>query len=442
MIDSDWLRQFLQYLLLLPSMILCTLPLKDSFRYPLRRVYGLAALGCVLFSLAGATIASAGLEADGSKMVLAAAALGFGICACITDVSRWKLVSVFVNAIALLSFTGMAGTLVDSLLLPSGAITDSTDYGVLAQWIAVLALLGVTWPLLRRPYTWLVKEYHEDKVWRIAWLMPATIAACNMMMTPRKYATMHVGRIYSITIMLEIVLLLILMLYGVMFYYMARRNVERAALERRASLLEIQGVQYAKLKAHMEQTARQRHDFRHSIRLIDELVRQGELAELRRYVSEYIQQLDEATMETYCSNPALNALLCYYAAIARKDGTSVQLQIALPEKLPIPEVELCGLMGNLMENAIDACARLPKEERYLAISAELQGERVYIVSTNAFDGNVSYQDGRYRSTKRDGEGMGLRSIRAVAERYHGGLNARAQGRSFCVDVYMKAAPDM
>ena len=92
-----------------------------------------------------------------------------------------------------------------------------------------------------------------------------------------------------------------------------------------------------------------------------------------------------------------------------------------------------------MENAIYACAALPEGQRYFSLTSEIRhGNSLYIVSTNSFDGKVlKSADGNYRSTKHGGQGTGLSSIAAAAEKYGGSSRFGSSGSEFYTDVVLK-----
>ena len=91
-----------------------------------------------------------------------------------------------------------------------------------------------------------------------------------------------------------------------------------------------------------------------------------------------------------------------------------------------------------MENAIDGCRTLPLGQRSFALSVEIHQENcMYIVSTNSFDGCVRKKHDSYLSTKRNGEGIGLFSITAIAEKYNGNARFSNSEREFFADVMLK-----
>lgn len=119
-------------------------------------------------------------------------------------------------------------------------------------------------------------------------------------------------------------------------------------------------------------------------------------------------------------------------------GIETDWHIELPDPLPVAELDMTSLFGNLMENAIDGCLTVPEGSRYFCLTTEIRhGNRLYIVSTNSFDGKVRKGKNGYRSTKHSGDGIGLASIAAAAEKYGGSVQASHSDTAFFVDVALK-----
>ncbi len=124
--------------------------------------------------------------------------------------------------------------------------------------------------------------------------------------------------------------------------------------------------------------------------------------------------------------------------MADSENIRTDWRIELPEPLTVSELDMAALFGNIMENAISACAALPEGERYFNLTAELRhGNSLYVVSTNSFDGKVIKGRDGYRSTKHSGRGTGLISIAAVAEKYGGSAQFRNSDKEFYADVMIK-----
>lgn len=188
----------------------------------------------------------------------------------------------------------------------------------------------------------------------------------------------------------------------------------------------------------MRKTAGLRHDFRHSVRLLSSLAKEGDIGSIRTHLAEFEARLAENAPINYCSNAALNALFGYYHEIAVSSDIDTDWHIELPEPLPATELDMVSLFGNLIENAIAGCCTVRSGRRYFCLTTQiLHGNTLYIVSTNNFDGKVKKGRDGYRSTKHSGNGIGLTAIAAAAKKYDGSLKVSNSDTEFFVDVVLK-----
>ena len=148
---------------------------------------------------------------------------------------------------------------------------------------------------------------------------------------------------------------------------------------------------------------------------------------------------------SYCKNRVVNSILSYYSAICRDEN------IALETKLIVPETDdaaldndLCLVFGNLIENAIEACRRMDtsdslneKSSHFIRLHAHVHYKTLIITMDNSFNGHVTIQNGKYRSSKRDDYGIGLSSIRSVAGKYDGDVAFEAADGIFQSSVYLQ-----
>jgi len=88
-------------------------------------------------------------------------------------------------------------------------------------------------------------------------------------------------------------------------------------------------------------------------------------------------------------------------------------------------MDLCIIIGNFLENAVEACQRMEEGEKFIRIRSLIQGDYLTIVVENSFDGDWKEQDGVYLSRKREGtentpfEGIGIASVKSICEKYGG-----------------------
>ncbi len=286
----------------------------------------------------------------------------------------------------------------------------------------------------RKRFSKAVEELDMPKLWYSTTVISATFLVYNILVTPVSYDVVRNSRLRFLYPMFEVCALALLITVYVLFYGIVTGNIERERLEKRSQLLEMQSHQFRELQEYMRQTSRLRHDFKHSIHLLSTLAENGDLESIRAHLSEYDRRLSENVSVNYCSNAALNALFGYYREMADSQKIRTNWKIELPEPLTVSELDMAALFGNIMENAISACAALPEGKRYFNLTSELRhGKTLYVVSTNSFDGKVRKGKEGYHSTKHSGRGTGLISIAAVVEKYGGSAQFHNSDKEFYTD---------
>ena len=180
--------------------------------------------------------------------------------------------------------------------------------------------------------------------------------------------------------------------------------------------------------------SRQRHDLRHHLTAIQEL--SGDNAALQSYLASLMEQIPTAR-ERFCENTVVNAIISHFAARCRKEGVTLTSTLCVPEtenqKL---DSDLCVVFANLMENAIEACARMESGEKTILLSSQMKNKMLVVTMENSFNGEVKRVGGRFRSSKRDAYGIGLSSLQAIAEAAHGGTEFRSEGNVFYSNVFL------
>jgi sensor histidine kinase YesM len=201
--------------------------------------------------------------------------------------------------------------------------------------------------------------------------------------------------------------------------------------------LKHQSEHYKLLQSHIAETKQAHHDLRHHLSLIKSYIDMGETEKLTMYISEYESALPDDTALDYCENYAVNSILRYYIGIARREGVRVTLKIDVPENTGVSDSDLCVVFGNCIENAIEACRKMNEGEKFIKIDAGLTGEMITITVDNSFNGTIDQTGGVFMSHKREGEGIGISSVRAVARKYDGVVRFEGKGDVFQASIMLK-----
>lgn len=217
---------------------------------------------------------------------------------------------------------------------------------------------------------------------------------------------------------------------------------ENLHLEKSNSALNQQILQHENLKARIEEARRAKHDLRHHIVVIDGYLQNGEYERTREYLKDHIKSLPDDSAIVFCAHGVTNTLLLYFAQLAKNNDIDFDVVVAdIPEKINLPDNVFSVIWGNLLENAIDACAEC-KGERVISIRSKATGNAFYLRIENTYSGKTirdKYMG--FLSGKKHGSGIGLSSVRNVAERYDGVFETEEKDGRFTASVFLNVPPE-
>lgn len=208
--------------------------------------------------------------------------------------------------------------------------------------------------------------------------------------------------------------------------------------------MELQHRDYESIRQKMELGRIYRHDMRHHLAALDSMLQQEDSAGARQYVQALTGGLDDVSNSVSCANPAVNAVLSAYLSQAANANCPVETKLNLPEELPFDDTDLCILLANPLENAIHACQKLPEDQRKIHLGIELTDNRRLIVSiANPCPQPVEFgPDGLPAVKHQENHGLGLQSVRAVADKYGGLFRCQWEDGAFQLRaVLIPPAPD-
>lgn len=218
------------------------------------------------------------------------------------------------------------------------------------------------------------------------------------------------------------------------FLMMANSLNRNIRLQQENQLLSMQKQRYENLKAAIEEARQARHDMRHQLNQLSALTQAGNLEKLKKYLAGAAARIPSLDMH-FCENRAADSVVGYYCELAKKEGIPFSVQIDLPEKLPIDEIDLCLVLSNLMENALEASMHTDPARRNIKLTSYLHaGSLLLIQIENTYDGFITEKDNIIQSSKRKGNGIGLQSVRHIAEKSGGASTFTYQNGIFCAKI--------
>ncbi|MEA4993391.1 MAG: GHKL domain-containing protein [Oscillibacter sp.] len=200
-----------------------------------------------------------------------------------------------------------------------------------------------------------------------------------------------------------IVGLYVLILNSILELMERRKMTEELEVAKR--ILYQQREHYHQILDYIEQVRIIRHDFRHHIHALQTMDRDAQA----RYLHDLKKELDSTATQTFCQNQAVNGLLQEFLGRCRENQVNLEAHLDLPETISVDDLTLCIVIGNLLENALDACRRFTGS-RFVRIHCRWDGNHLELLVENPFDGQVRKIGGELLSRKQEG-GLGLLSIR-------------------------------
>lgn len=274
----------------------------------------------------------------------------------------------------------------------------------------------------------------DDQTWRYLWLLPffftVVIVLFNEIMVgvarPLHIFLRFVLAIYTATIYLQILFFL-------------RRAVQRTQDQERAQaaeqFLSLQSEQYQSLLDYIQQVKILNHDMRHQLVVLREQAVNGDHLKSIAYCDALLERLPQLKERLLCENFTVSAVVSYYASLAEAASLSTQIELDVPAQAGlIEDMDLCIVIGNLLENAINACKQLSPEKRRLQMRAQVRQNNLIISIINScpvFE----------RPFGRPDWSIGLRSVHAVSEKYHGYARFESQQGQFHSSVLLQLQPE-
>ena len=180
-----------------------------------------------------------------------------------------------------------------------------------------------------------------------------------------------------------------------------------------------------------------RHDYRNHIQTMKVLASSGDLEGIRSYLDRLETDLNTVDLAVKTGNAMADAILNSKISLAKSRGITVQADAHIPVKLKMSELDLCCILGNLFDNAIEASMALPEKDRLIRVYMDMKGTQLYISFTNFTAGKkLEKTGGRFRTTKGEGHGFGLVRIDDIVARLDGYLSRNSEDGAFTTEILL------
>ena len=192
--------------------------------------------------------------------------------------------------------------------------------------------------------------------------------------------------------------------------------------------------QYEEIKEMYLNMRGWRHDYHNHIQSVKAYLALGETARAQAYLDELEADLTRVDAYVRSGNLMVDAILNSKLSLAKKAQIRVDCAVQLPEALVLTDTDLCVLLGNLLDNAIEACQQIEPERRWLRVYMALNQRQLYISVQNAAKEILNFNERNYITSKRGQHGLGLMRVKLLVDRYEGFLNLQNEPGIFAAEV--------
>lgn len=206
-----------------------------------------------------------------------------------------------------------------------------------------------------------------------------------------------------------------------------KRASQRAMLEKHCD--EVENM-YRQMRAW-------RHDYKNHLQVMKAYLEMGEYQELADYIACLDRELTQIDQMIKTGNVMLDAILNSKISLAQSRKIEVNAKAILPPALSVAEYDLCVILGNLLDNAIEGCeSQAEGEPRFMRIYIGVLKEQLYLSVTNSHSAGIRQENGRYRSTKALERGLGIFSMDRIVHGYKGYVNRQCDEAVFATEVLL------
>ena len=181
-----------------------------------------------------------------------------------------------------------------------------------------------------------------------------------------------------------------------------------------------------------------RHDYHNHIQTMKAYLALQQINELDKYLG--MLDTDLTTVDTVLKtgNVMVDAILNSKLSLVKSKKIKINAKATVPEKLKLSEVDLCVIIGNLLDNATEACMKQNNEEdRFIRVYIGIFKEQLYISVSNSYGGEIKKSDKNYISTKNNqSHGFGLMRVDRIVAKYNGYVNRQNEEDVFATEVML------
>ena len=340
------LRPILELTVIIPGLLLAYLPVRTYLRQPLHKLAVWLLPLLAGFCVSGGVLCYT-LQITTLPVLIFLLPAVMAVYHRTLRVTIWKSGSIFLAVCAVFACVNSLSRAFNAILtaglnLAENELWFRTGTGLFYNGICLLFLAAAWYPASHAART-MVDDENFAQTWYIFWILPLIFIALNLFMVPKYRNTLYTGRILQGYIVISLVLLVILVFFYAMFLLIANSLNKNARLVQENHFLSLQQARYENLRSAIEEARQARHDLRH-----------------------HFVQL---------------------SALAKRESIPFHAKTDLPSHIAVDEIDMCLVLSNLLENAIQASQKTEVSRRKINVEIYLHYNHLLLIQVeNTFDG--------------------------------------------------------
>ncbi|SJZ80916.1 sensor histidine kinase [Anaerorhabdus furcosa] len=240
--------------------------------------------------------------------------------------------------------------------------------------------------------------------------------------------------------MLYIDISVLLFFYTFFLFFMADQlnyNSEKTFhLELISQQMQLQKQHFIDLTEYNQEIRSIKHDLKNHIRMIRGYLQDDNIEKAIEYINEYDENLHQISKFVFTGNNTVDILLNQKMNLANKQNIHLNYNILIPNEVCIPDLDLCIILSNLLDNAIEATSKV--ENKTINLKMNIYKEQLFISVSNTFNGSIKQSSNQLLSLKQDkNHGYGLYNVKRVVEKLHGSFNYQFDQNEFVVTILLR-----
>ena len=180
-----------------------------------------------------------------------------------------------------------------------------------------------------------------------------------------------------------------------------------------------------------------RHDYHNHIQTMKAYRSLGEDNKIDGYLNSLESDLTSVDTLIKSGNIMVDAILNSKLSLAKSQNIKINAKAVVPKNISIAEIDLCVIVGNLLDNAIEACMSINEaDKRFIRVYMDMKRKDLYISVTNASGGTAQKQGGRYISGKGENHGFGLMRVDKIVDKYNGYIKRNDENEAFTSEIML------